>query len=317
MDVSRIVTGKLRVERAPLDIGAMVVKCGDELMPAAATKGIRLEVRAASCGLMEADPERLQQVFSNLLTNALKFTPSGGHVLLACQREDGDAVVTVADTGEGIATEFLPHLFDRFTQADTTSTRRHGGLGIGLAIVKHLVDLHGGTVSASSAGRGQGATFRVRLPLLPDDRRKAVQTRYPVATGARLDGTDVLLVDDDDVALEAMAHALEASGARVRAAVSAKEAWDAYRARVPDVVVSDLSMPEEDGFSLLRRLRTASPDGRVVAVALTGFAGPETHARVLAAGFAAHVPKPVDPEVLVGVLVEAVAGGGVRTGEML
>jgi signal transduction histidine kinase/PleD family two-component response regulator len=305
MDVSRIAAGKVEIERLPLDLTDVVRKTVDEFMPAAVSKNLHLGVDGEHSGLVMGDRERLHQVFSNLVSNALKFTPPGGRVGLTCERADGHAVVTVSDTGEGIEPEFLSRLFDRFTQADTSSTRRFGGLGLGLAIVRHLVELHGGTVSATSAGRGRGATFQVRLPevmsaeSLDPDPLPSART-----SGLRLDGVQVLLVEDDRDALEAMKLTLEATGCTVRPAGSAKEAWSIYVDGKPDVVVSDLSMPEEDGYSLLRRIRSDGDGARVPAIALTGFTRPEDKQRVLAAGFAAHVAKPVDSENLVEVLTE-------------
>jgi len=216
--------------------------------------------------------------------------------------------VTVRDTGEGIAPEFLPRLFDRFTQADTSPTRRHGGLGLGLAIVRHLVDLHGGTVTAESTGRGKGATFRVLLPVaLTEVDEPSAVARGPAIALPRLDGVEILLVEDDRDALDAMTHALRWVGATVRGATSAKDAWVAFRGSEPDVVVSDLSMPDEDGYSLLRRIKDAAPTRAVPAIALTGFTRPEDKARVLNAGFAAYVAKPIDPDELARVVATVVS----------
>ncbi len=308
MDISRIVAGKVELDRGPVDLAALVRSTAEEFMPGAVAKRIDLAVDAEPCGLVVGDRERLHQVFANLLTNALKFTPAAGRVALTCKRAGDELLVEVADTGQGISPEFLPHLFDRFTQADTSSTRRFGGLGLGLAIVRHLVDLHGGRVGAASPGPGRGATFSVRLPVALSDvdvRYRDVRDARPSL--ARLDGVEILLVEDDRDALEAMTLVLEATGARVRPAASAREAWSAWSEHVPDVVVSDLSMPEEDGYSLLRRIRTDEETAAVPAIALTGFTRPEDRARVLSAGFAAHVPKPIDPDQLVRVLTEVLA----------
>jgi PAS domain S-box-containing protein len=307
MDISRIVAGKVEIDRTPLDLAALLTTTAEEFMPGAVSRTIDLQLRVEPSGLVVGDRERLHQVVANLLTNALKFTPAGGRVTLSCRREDDAVVIQVKDTGQGIVREFLPRLFDRFTQADTSSTRRFGGLGLGLAIVRHLVELHGGSVSAQSAGIRQGATFIVRVPAaLP-----AADTRHPRAQGARptlrLDDVEILLVEDDRDALEAMTLALEMTGATVRSASSAAEAWSEFIRRAPDIVVSDLSMPEEDGYSLLRRIQGSALNGSVPAIALTGFTRPEDKARVLSAGFAAHVPKPIDPDLLVRVLADVLA----------
>ncbi|MEW6269032.1 MAG: ATP-binding protein [Thermodesulfobacteriota bacterium] len=306
MDVSRIAAGKIELQRDPIDLAVLLGTTADELMPGAIAKGIRPDVHVEPCSLVVGDRERLHQVFSNLLANALKFTPSGGRVVLSCAQDGGQVVVTVADTGEGIPAEFVPRLFERFTQADSSSTRRYGGLGLGLAIVRHLVELHGGSVSAQSGGRGQGATFFVHLPAvgLQADAARVRPRRTPSSPAARLDGVEVLLVEDDRVALEAMTLLLEQSGAHVSAATSVSEAWSAFTDRSPDVVVSDLSMPDEDGYSLLRRIQQVRTSRRVPAVAMTGLVRPEDRAQVLSAGFSAHVPKPIDPDQLVRVLVE-------------
>jgi PAS domain S-box-containing protein len=308
MDVSRIVAGRVELERAPVDLTALLGQTADEFMPAAVAKRIQLDLSIGDCAVVVGDRERLHQVFSNLVANALKFTPAGGRVVLSCECDRDAAVVTVHDTGEGIAPEFLPRLFDRFTQADTSITRRHGGLGLGLAIVRHLVDLHGGTVTADSLGRGKGATFRVHLPVALTE--VSPHAHGSVAALPRLDGVEILLVEDDRDALDAMTHALRWTGATVRAATSAREAWAAFAGNAPDVVVSDLSMPDEDGYSLLRRIKTAARS--VPAIALTGFTRAEDKARVLKAGFAAYVAKPIDPDELARVVATVVGDTGSR-----
>jgi CheY-like chemotaxis protein len=242
---------------------------------------------------------------ANLLGNAHKVTPAGGRVTVACRRDEGRMLIEVADTGQGIDAEFLPHVFDRFTQADPSTTRRHGGLGLGLAIVRHLVELHGGTVGADSAGPGCGTTFRVHLPLaMPESTAESVLRPETSVPGARLDGVAVLLVEDDRDTLEAMTMALEAIGARVSATTSALEAMSAFSDGAPDVVVSDIGMPHEDGYALLRRMREIHERRHVPAIALTGYTRPEDRERALSAGFAAHVPKPVDPDRFVQIVVD-------------
>jgi signal transduction histidine kinase len=306
IDVSRIVAEKVELERAPLDLTAIVEATAEEFQPDAVAKRIELSVRGGHCGIVLGDRERLHQVIANLLSNALKFTPAGGRATVTCARKRGQAIVTVTDTGEGIEPSFLPRLFERFTQGDASSTRRHGGLGLGLAIVKHLVELHGGTVAARSKGRGRGATFEVRLREQVPGRH--MQTSPVPRLPPRLDGVEILLVEDDRDALEAMTLALRTTGASVRAAASASEALAAYAKRPPDVLVSDLSMPDEDGYSLLRRIRQLGNGNAVPAIALTGYTRPKDKARVLAAGFAAHVSKPAEPEALVSILGKVLSG---------
>jgi len=306
LEISRIVAGKVTLDHIPLDVGTILTATAEEFAPVAAAKSIQVDLRLERCGVVVGDRERLHQIFANLLTNALKFTPAGGRVTLSCQPDASHVVVTVTDTGEGIEPSFLPLLFDRFSQADSSSTRRYGGLGLGLAIVRHLVELHAGTVTAESAGRGRGATFRVCLPRDPSDASVPYPEPSRVASVSGLDGVEILLVEDDREAPDAMTYALEARGARVRPARSARAAWAAFREHAPDVVVSDLSMPDEDGYSLLRRIRSSAATSPP-AIALTGFTRAEDRARVLSAGFAAHVAKPIDPDWLVRVLADVLS----------
>jgi CheY-like chemotaxis protein len=236
----------------------------------------------------------------NLLSNAVKFTPAGGSIRITVGRDDGHVVVSVADTGAGIPSEFLPHVFDRFRQADQTSTRVHGGLGLGLSIVKHLVELHGGTVSASSGGPGQGACFTVRLPAR--ERASADASRLvpsPEAADISLSGRTVLVVDDDASTRDVLTAALQGAGADVLVAASAAEAWTALHDRRPDVLVADLAMPVEDGFSLMRRLRKHfNPAERLPAIALSAYADARSEDSARAAGFSAFLAKPARPEAL-------------------
>jgi signal transduction histidine kinase len=307
LDVSRIVTGKLSLELKAVDVGAVVETAMDAVTPAALAKSVELERRVdPAAGPAWADPHRLQQVVWNLLSNAVKFTPSGGRVTIAVDRDDPHVVVCVTDTGQGIAPEFLPYIFDRFRQADSTTTRAHGGLGLGLAIVHHLVTLHHGAVTAASEGPDRGATFTVRIPLA------ALRTVARVSSGAAigvdrlpaLTGVRVLVVDDDADARDLVRAVLGQSGADVVTASSTLEALDALQRARPHVLVSDLSMPGDDGYALLHRVRALGLDreGRVPAVALTAFARAEDRARALAAGYAVHVSKPVEPAKLVEVV---------------
>ena len=289
LDVSRLITGKLCLESRPVDMVTVVEAAVDSVRESAAAKGIALEATFDAPGTLAGDADRLQQVVWNLLSNAIKFTPRNGRVAIRLERRGADVVLRVSDTGRGIAPEFLPHLFECFRQADGSSTRAHGGLGLGLAIVRHLVELHGGNVQAESAGTGQGATFTVRLP----------QDACP---GARpedlpsLRGVSILVVDDALDARESLAMLLEECGARVTAVASAPEALEAFAAARPDVLVSDLAMPDLDGYALVARLRALEAEGTksVPALALSAYARTEDRERALAAGFQAHVAKPVE-----------------------
>jgi signal transduction histidine kinase len=299
MDIARIEAGKVDIDATAVDLAQLLRTTAEEYLPQARARRIDLHVDVDPCGVVIGDKERLHQVFANLLSNALKFTQPGGSVTMACSREEGDIVTTVTDSGDGIDAEFMPNLFKRFSQADTSITRRHGGLGLGLAIVRHLVELHGGTVSARSDGRDRGATFTVRLRAAPDDRARAgadIESPEP----SRLDGLEILLVEDDQDTLEAMTYGLTSLGASVRAATSVDEAWSSFVHRPPHLVLTDLSMPHEDGYSLLRRIH--SQRNRPPVVALTGLTRPEDKERVERAGFSAFVAKPVDLRHLVTIL---------------
>jgi CheY-like chemotaxis protein len=245
----------------------------------------------------------LQQVVWNLLANAVKFTPAGGRVDVSLSREENAARISVSDTGIGISKEFLPHVFERFRQADASTTRQHGGLGLGLGIVRHLTELHGGTVHATSAGPNQGSTFTVTFPLVTKS-EEARPSASAMGAGAGEDhplrGVNVLLVEDDATARELATRVLADSGATIDARASAADAIEAFRLRRPDVIVSDIGMPDEDGYSLIQRIRTLSPpgDAAVPAVALTALARAEDRQRAIKAGFQVHVSKPFDPREL-------------------
>ncbi len=264
LDVSRIVSGKLRLDQHVVDLDAIVEGAVEEARPAAEAKDIALEM-AIEPGLtaVYADPARMQQVVSNLITNAVKFTPRGGTVSVALQRSAAAARVIVRDTGMGIRPEFLPLLFSRFSQADSSATRVHGGLGLGLAIVKHLVDLHGGGVGAESDGEGRGATLWVTLPLV--ETRSPRQAPTPATTSADVAGLEVLVVEDDEGTRECLVEVLSAAGAKVHAASTVAQGIEALSAFQPDVLLSDLAMPGEDGFSLLAQVRLLPPErgGRI------------------------------------------------------
>jgi PAS domain S-box-containing protein len=313
LDMSRIISGKVRLDVGPLDVAAVVRASLDTVRHAAEAKTIRLQPALhPTNGEVIGDANRLQQVFWNLLSNAIKFTPAGGHVQVSLRREGGHVEVSVADTGPGISAEFLPYVFDRFRQADASTTRRHGGLGLGLSIVKHLVELHGGSVRAASAGAGRGATFTVSLPSSAAraepqqpaaERPPATEAPAEVYRDARrhLRDVDVLVVDDEPDARSVVRRLLEDCGAAVRTAASAREAIDLFRAKPPDVLVCDIGMPGEDGYSLIRRVRDLGKDagGGVPALALTAYARAEDRMRAVRAGFQMHVVKPVEPVELV------------------
>ena len=310
LDVSRIVSGKMVLDLQTLDLLPVVEAALDAVRPAAAAKPVELHCAVGPGDkTVRGDPNRLQQVVYNLLSNAIKFTPAGGHVELRLERAGRHVVITVSDTGVGMAREFLPHVFERFRQAGDSSTRQHQGLGLGLAIVRHLVELHGGGVAADSPGEGQGAAFTVRLPvtaLRPADEE-------PEAPGGRahrrLAGVRVLVVEDDPDSRELLLLALAQQGAVTAAAASVPEALERFREHRPDLLLSDIGLPGEDGYALIRRLRAlpAAEGGDVPAVALTAFAKQEDRRRALEAGFQEHVAKPVEPELLVGVLAVLVA----------
>jgi CheY-like chemotaxis protein len=251
------------------------------------------------------DPDRLQQVVWNLLSNAIKFTPRKGRVEVSLHQVDASVEIAVSDTGQGIAPALLPHVFERFRQADSSSTRTQGGLGIGLALVRHLIELHGGVVTAESAGVGQGATFRARLPLVrptgDDEARPAPRLLGPATAMRSLGGVRVLVVDDEHDTLEMFDGILAVAGAEVRRATGATPAIEMLETWRPDVIISDIEMPLENGYAFIRRLRSLSPEagGTVPAVAVTAHGGVVDRIRVLSAGFQMHVPKPVEPAELV------------------
>jgi PAS domain S-box-containing protein len=322
LDVSRIITGKLRIEVRPVDLAPVVEAAVAVVRPAASAKRVQLQtVFEPGTGLIAGDPERLQQVVWNLLSNAVKFTPNGGRVQVRLGRVNSRVEVAVSDTGAGIAPEFLPHVFDRFRQADMGTTRRHGGLGLGLAIVRHLVELHGGTVGAESAGEGLGTTFRMTLPVLSSSDAAAGGAAAPTHFGAgeapsalpSLEGVKVLAVDDEPHGRALITEVLRRCGAEVVAVSSAREALEVLQAWRPHVLLSDIGMPGMDGYMLIRRVRelTEEQGGRTPAAALTAYAGAEDRARSLASGFQLHVAKPVEPAELAAVVASLAGRAGV------
>jgi signal transduction histidine kinase/ActR/RegA family two-component response regulator len=316
LDASRVITGSLRLNRGPVDLATVINAAADSVRLGSETKGIQLAVILDPAARhLIGDASRLQQVVWNLLANAIKFTASGGRVEVRLQRAGGQAQITVTDTGEGVSAEFLPFIFDRFRQADATITRRHGGLGLGLAIVRNLVELHEGSVQAESAGEGYGASFIVRLPLA--EKVEGARTGPAAANGSppALQGAQILVVDDDQDALDMLTVVLTEAGAAVRTAASATEALALLRWIRPDVLVSDLAMPDEDGYSLIRNLRAIEREsGRETpAVALTAYVRVQDRARAEAAGFNVFVEKPVDPEELIAVLAGIAESRGGKT----
>ncbi|BDG02581.1 hybrid sensor histidine kinase/response regulator [Anaeromyxobacter oryzae] len=299
LDMSRIARGVIQLERMELDPVAAVDRAVEAVRPAANAKGVAL-VRAvpAPVPAVLGDPVRVQQIAWNLLTNAVKFTPGGGRVAVGVAADGGDVVLTVEDSGAGIPPEFLPHVFDRFRQADGSDSRRHGGLGLGLALTRELVVLHGGAVEVASAGEGRGATFRVMLPQAP---RQAEVAPPPRRDRPQLGGARILVVDDEADARELLVQLLQSWGARPAGVASAREALAAAALEKPDLLVSDIAMPGEDGCAMLqelRRIERALGQLPVPSLALTAFGRPEDRRRVLAAGFDAHVAKPVEPDEL-------------------
>jgi PAS domain S-box-containing protein len=311
LDVSRMVAGKLTIEWGEVDLAPVLRAVVDGLQPAATAKGLRLELTAEEGPPVPGDAERLHQVFWNVVGNAVKFTPEGGRIAIRAGRQGSEVVVRVEDTGVGIDASFLPHAFDRFRQFDSSTTRTHGGLGLGLAIVRHLVEMHGGTVQAESGGRDQGAVFTIRL------RARRVAAAPSLARDApkpstSLDGLRVLVVDDERDTRDLLATALERRGAVVHTAASAAQAIGLLRRGVCDVLVSDIGMPDQDGYDLITALRAleSAQGGAIPAVALTAYARAEDRRRVLAAGYQVHVSKPVDPDELVAVLARVTQRSG-------
>jgi PAS domain S-box-containing protein len=311
LDVSRIIAGKMRVDIRFIDLHGVVRAALESVRPAAEARGVELVAvmspeSAEFCG----DPDRLQQVIWNLLSNAIKFTPRGGKVEVKIDRENSQVRIVVTDTGSGIPREFLPHVFDRFRQADSSITRAQGGLGLGLAIVRHLIEVHGGTVEAQSEGENKGSTFTVRMPLRAVAAGTGDERRSPAGDlEVRLDGVEVLVVDDEPDARELVSAVLTRCGARVRQAASLEDAIARLREQRFDVLLSDIGLPQQDGYALMRRVRELSPaeGGLVQAAALTAYAGEDDHRRALAAGFQAHVTKPIEPADLT-LLVSSLSG---------
>jgi PAS domain S-box-containing protein len=317
LDVARIRSGKLRLDVRPVRLAGVVEAAVESMRPAAEAKEIRLQpVLDPRAGPVAGDPDRLQQVVWNLLSNAIKFTPKKGRVQVRLERVNSHIEIVVSDDGEGIEPDLLPHVFGRFVQGDSTSTRRHGGLGLGLALVRSLVELHGGTVTAASEGRGRGATFTVKLPLMV--RTDEPTGRVHPQAGGLLDlpapslaGVRVLVVEDSEDARLLLAQVLTERGAEVRTAASADEGLAALSVSRPHVLISDIEMPGTDGYAFLRavRSRPAEDGGGVPAIAVTAYGRLEDRVRSLAAGYQMHVAKPVDPVELVAVVASLARSG--------
>jgi len=312
LDVSRIITGKLRMDVRPADPPSFIDPAVEAVRPAAEAKGVRVQ-KVVDTGAISipGDPVRLQQVVWNLLSNAIKFTPRGGHVQIRSERVNSHLEIVVSDTGQGISADFLPHVFDRFRQADQKTSRLHGGMGLGLAIVRHLVELHGGTVRAASEGEGKGATFTVALPIIPIYQvdpsggrvHPGARDMPPDDSTDRLDGLKILVVDDEADTRDLLKQGLEYCGATVKVVGCAKEALDSLTHEIPDILISDIGMPGTDGYDFIRQVRGLPPHrgGKVAAIALTAYTRVEDRLLALRAGYDMHVPKPVELAELVAV----------------
>jgi signal transduction histidine kinase/CheY-like chemotaxis protein len=311
LSVSQIVAGTLRIDKQPVDFAGVIRAAIDSIRPAAIAKDVEMQCALDPAAVVMGDAVRLQQIVSNILSNAVKFTPSKGRVTVELRRGDGLCELLISDTGKGIAADFLPYVFDRFRQADNSYTRAHGGLGLGLAIVRHLVELHGGRVRAESAGEGTGTTFVVTLTTSDDDDKQPTGPASSCEAPPVLKGLCVLAVDDDAESLTLLENVLHEYGATVIAVGSADAALDSIKAHRPDVLVSDIGMPGGDGYDLLRRA-TAMHSGRPIpAIALTGYASQKDRDCAFAVGYRAHIAKPFEPADLIHA-IEDVAFGGTR-----
>jgi CheY-like chemotaxis protein/two-component sensor histidine kinase len=311
LDMSRIVSGKMRLDVQRVDLAQIASAAAESVRLAASARGISLTaVLDTTIREFLGDPTRLQQIIWNLLSNAVKFTPKGGTVQIVLQRVGSAIEIAVTDTGQGIAANFLPHVFEAFRQEDASMKRSLGGLGLGLAITRELVELHGGTIVAESEGAGRGATFRVTLPIAPlsTTRRSSTGLRQSRPEGLErpkhLEGLSVLVIDDEADARELVRVILEECGCRVRTCASVAEAMQALSSELPDVVLSDVGMPGEDGYDFIRQLRALPRDrgGHLPAAALTAYAGAEVRRRLLNAGYSIHLAKPIEPSELLAVV---------------
>jgi PAS domain S-box-containing protein len=317
LDVSRIITGNLRLDLHPLNLAPIVEGALDALRPTADVKGIKLQTHFVpeEC-LVKGDPNRLRQVIWNLLSNAIKFTQRGGRVSIDLTCVESTARLTVSDTGDGISAEFLPYVFDRFRQAEGSISRKQGGLGLGLAVARHLVELHGGTITAESEGLGNGAVFTVDLPLAQErrdparaeERRREVERRHSRSGVIRLDGIHVLLVEDDDDSRKLLGTMVKHYGAKVTSTKSAAKALEVFENEVPDVIISDIGMPDQDGYELIRKLRALPVEkgGNIPAIALTGYASRKDRERALNSGYNQHIAKPIEQADMISAIAALV-----------
>jgi signal transduction histidine kinase/AmiR/NasT family two-component response regulator len=324
LDVSRIISGKLRLEIRQVRLTSIAEAAIDAVRPAVEAKGLNLQLRLQSDpGVLRGDPNRLQQIVWNLLSNAVKFTPNGGAIIVELEHTGRHARVRISDTGVGINAEFLPMVFDRFTQAERHMTGKHGGLGLGLAIVRHLVEMHGGTIRVDSAGEGQGATFTVEFPSVAGAGADRLLDVYSedLSQGERgweglgaLCDLRIMVVDDDPDTLQMLTIALEEAGGEVKAFASVSDALEVLEQWRADVVISDLGMPDEDGYALVRRMRSmdSQTDAAIPAIALTAFASIADRTRALEAGFQKHVSKPVEPLELVNIVAQLARSPGTQ-----
>ncbi|HEY0426763.1 MAG TPA: ATP-binding protein [Pyrinomonadaceae bacterium] len=317
LDFTRIISGKLRLDVRQVDLIMIIESAIDIIAPAASAKDIRLQKILDSNSYVSGDAERLQQILWNLLSNAVKFTPKGGRVQIRVQRVNSSVEIIISDTGRGISAEFLPYVFERFKQSDNSTTRRHGGLGLGMAITRHMVELHGGTIRAESAGEDLGATFTVSLPVSivvnakPSSDEKELEPISPIDENSspdvlvpRLDGLRILIVDDEADARDLLIAVLSGQGADVAAAATVAEAVREFQTTPPELIVSDIEMPDEDGFSLIKQLRAfnQTQTKKIPAIALTAHARPSERLKILAAGYQMHLAKPVDTSELIAVI---------------
>ena len=317
LDFSRIISGKLRLEVEQINLTEVIEAAIDVVTPAANAKNIRIEKIFDPNCVVSGDASRLQQVLWNVLTNAVKFTPKGGRVQILMRRSNSSVEISVSDTGEGITPEFLPFVFGRFQQSDKTRARRHGGLGLGMAITRHIIELHGGTIRADSAGEGKGATFTVHLPVMIAQRKNSSEPNrngesplpgtgeFPATDSRRLDGFQILIVDDEADARELISFILTQHGASVIAASNVPEALEKFRLYEPDLIISDLEMPDEDGFSLIEKINVLNKTQKrkIPAIALTGHAHQSERLKALSAGYQMHLAKPVEPAELLAIVV--------------
>jgi PAS domain S-box-containing protein len=319
LDVSRVVSGKLRLDLQTVELPQIIEAAVESIRPAADSKQLRLKLDLEpTVDPVSGDPTRLQQVVWNLLSNAIKFTPSGGKVEIQLKEIGPNVQITVSDTGEGIKAEFLPHIFERFRQGDSSTARKHGGLGLGLAIVRHLVELHNGTVEAYSGGQGQGTRFTVTVPVITLPTKEPVEQHGPgdsqrKKSKVELSGLRILYVEDDVDSRQALAAVLMQYDAEVRIVATVHEALGLLTKWKPDVLISDIGLPDEDGYDLIRKVRARQPEdgGTIPAIALTGYAGLSEHELALAAGYQKYLAKPIDPENLAEVIGTIVGNGDI------